>query len=46
MDIKTPDAIAAVAWEGELVAPENTLGPKSPHRPVVTIGQEERDGSV
>jgi hypothetical protein len=43
MYIKTPSEIAAVAWEGELIPPENTYtyGLKSPQRPVVSIGQLE-----
>src|SRR4051812_3459685 len=41
MLITTPASITSVAWEGELVPPENALTPKSPGRPVITIGQLE-----
>jgi hypothetical protein len=41
MNFATPETIADVAWQGELVAPENSFGPKSPSRPLVTIGQIE-----
>jgi len=41
MLITTPAEIHSVAWEGELVPPENALTPKSPGCPVVTSGQLE-----
>ena len=41
MVITTPSEITSVAWEGELVPPENTYGLSSQQRPVVTIGQIE-----
>ena len=41
MLITTPASIASVAWEGELVPPENTYAAKSPVKIRATIGQLE-----
>jgi hypothetical protein len=41
MEFKTPDQIAAVAWEGELEASANAMGGGAERGPVVTIGQLE-----